>query len=162
MIQNTDYILKTPEGRAMATAKALGVDMSALFGSKKPALAATAAATETVVAGNTTSGEDTEGNPQGENAAQLAADAANDEPDFPDDPPNESQGEETEFERLTATLEEYMTFKEYLDITTKSGTNPYKLAEAELNSKTATEDSRSKMIDRIRNFLIQKKVPGVV
>jgi hypothetical protein len=161
MIQNTDYILKTPEGRAMATAKALGVDMSALFGSKKPDLAAAAAATETVVAGNTTSGEDTEGNPQSENAAQLAADAANDEPDFPDDPPNEGQGEETEFERLTATLEEYMTFKEYLDTTTKSGTNPYKLAQAELDNKNATEDSRRTMITRVRDFLIAKKISGV-
>jgi hypothetical protein len=54
-----------------------------------------------------------------------------------------------------------MAFKEYLDTTTKSGTNPYKMAQDELSSKTATEESRSKMITRIRDFLIAKKVPGV-
>jgi hypothetical protein len=54
-----------------------------------------------------------------------------------------------------------MTFKEYLDANTKSGTNPYKLAQKELDSTAATEDSRRKMITRLRDFLIAKKVPGV-
>jgi len=36
--QDTSYILQTPEGRAMATAQALGFDAAALFGAKKPAL----------------------------------------------------------------------------------------------------------------------------
>ena len=54
-----------------------------------------------------------------------------------------------------------MGFKEYLDVTTKSGTNPYKLAQDELFSTTATEESRMKMITRIKDFLIAKKVPGV-
>jgi hypothetical protein len=163
MIQNTDYILKTPEGRAMATAKALGVDMSALFGSKKPMLAAATTPAETVVAGNTTSGEDTEGNQQGENAARLAAEAAaDDEPDFPEDSEGQPQPqEETEFVRLTVSLEEFMTFREYLDVTTKSGANPYKMAQAELDNKNATADSRRKMIDRLRQFLVAKRVPGV-
>jgi hypothetical protein len=164
MIQNTDYILKTPEGRAMATAKALGVDMSALFGSRKPMLDGAAPA-EAVVVGNTTNWEDTGGDPQTENTTDMAGEtAADDVPDFPDNSQPEGQGrkEETELEHLTVVLEQYMTYKEYLDVTTKSGTNPYKLAEAELNSKTATEDSRRTMIDRIRKFLVSYKVPGVV
>ena len=35
VVQNTDFILKTPEGRAMATAQALGWDEASLFGAKK-------------------------------------------------------------------------------------------------------------------------------
>jgi hypothetical protein len=157
MIQNTDYILKTPEGRAMATAKALGVDVAALFGAKKPALPPDAGSSEE----SYTPAETTA--PENENStANLAAGAAaDDEPDFPEDPEDETRKEETEFDRLTCTLEEYMSFKEYLDVTTKSGTNPYQLAQEELNSKTATEESRTKMINRIRDFLISKHVPGV-
>jgi hypothetical protein len=160
MIQNTEYILKTPEGRAMATAKALGVDVAALFGSRKPAIAGS---TETYVPAETSNPEPAPApEPENENsAAKLAAEAAADEePDFPEDTEGKTQ-QETEFERLTGTLEEYMTFKDYLNVTTKSGTNPYKLAQDELSNTAATEDSRKKMIQRLRDFLIAKKVPGV-
>jgi hypothetical protein len=162
MIQNTDYILKTPEGRAMATAKALGVDVAALFGARKPALAPSTG-TEDITPAETTETKPEGSNGKGNNAANLAAEAAaDDEPDFPTDTESESrQQEETEFDRLTATLDEYMTYEEYLDVTTKSGTNPYKLAQDELASKTATEESRRKMITRIRGYLIAKHVPGV-
>jgi hypothetical protein len=158
IVQNTSYILQTPEGRAMATAQALGVDISALFGGKRlpdPA----AIQTE----GNPPAGEQTpDDTPPENNIADLAAEAAADnDVDFPEDTEGETQQAETEFMRLTGTLEEYMSYKEYLDVTTTSGTNPYKLAQAELNSKTATEESREKMINRIRNFLIGKHVPGV-
>jgi hypothetical protein len=157
IVQNTDYILKTPEGRAMATAKALGVDVSALFGAMKPAIAPSTG-TEDITPAETTEPEPENGN----NAANLAAEAAADnEPDFPEDTEGETRQEETEFDRLTGTLDEYMSFKEYLDVTTKSGTNPYKLAQAEMNSKTATEESRRKMINRVREYLISKRVPGV-
>jgi hypothetical protein len=157
IVQNTDYILKTPEGRAMATAKALGVDVAALFGAKKPALPSAAADTgepytpaETVEPESETS------------AANLAAEAAaDDEPDFPAENEGESQRQETEFERLTGILEEYMSFEEYLDVPTKSGVNPYKLAQTELASKNATEESRTKMINRLRDYLVSRKVPGV-
>jgi hypothetical protein len=157
IVQNTDYILKTPEGRAMATAKALGVDVAALFGVKKPELANSTEA-------EATPAETVEPEPEnGNDAANLAAEAAaDDEPDFPTDTESEPrQQEETEFDRLTGTLEEYMSFKEYLDVTTKSGANPYKLAQDELSSKTATEESRRKMIKRLRDYLVAKKVPGV-
>jgi hypothetical protein len=158
VVQNTDYILKTPEGRAMATAQALGWDAASLFGARKDALPPAAGnieephtPAETAKPGNENS------------AANLAAEAADDdEPDFPTDTEGENpQKEETEFDRLTRTLEEYTTFKEYLDVTTKSGVNPYKLAQDELASKTATEESRLKMIQRIRGYLIAKNVQGV-
>jgi hypothetical protein len=159
IVMNTDYILNTPEGRAMATAKALGVDVPALFGAKRPEIAPSTA-TEGVVPAGTSEPEPGNNN----DAANLAAEAAaddDDEPDFPEDAEGESQEQETELDRLTGTLEEYMTFKEYLDVTTRSGSNPYKLAQDELDSKTATEESRMKMINRLRDFLIAKKVPGV-
>jgi hypothetical protein len=157
IVQNTRFILQTPEGRAMATAQALGVDVAALFGAKKPALPPAAGSSEESYTPTETTA------PENENsAANLAAEAAaDDEPDFPEDPEGETRKEETEFDRLTCTLEEYMSFQEYLDVTTKSGTNPYQLAQAELVSQTATVESRQKMINRIRDYLISKKVPGV-
>jgi hypothetical protein len=163
MIQNTDYILKTPEGRAMATAKALGVDMATLFGSRKPSLTASTGPAETTIPAGTSEPE-RETEPEGGGAADnmSAHTTAADEPDFPTD--NEGQArqeQETEFARLTNVLEEYLTYKDYLNVTTKSGTNPYELAQDELNSTTATEDTRVKMINRIRDFLIAKKVKGV-
>jgi hypothetical protein len=160
VVQNTDYILKTPEGRAMATAQALGWDAAALFGGKKPL----PPAAERIEAPYTPAETVTTAPENGNSTAKLAAEAAaaGNEPDFPTDTEGETQAQqETEFMRLTVALEEYMTYKEYLDVTTKSGANPYKMALAELDSKTATEASRAKMLTRIRNFLIEKNVPGV-
>jgi hypothetical protein len=158
IVQNTQFILQTPEGRAMATAQALGVDVAALFGARKPALPPAAGSSEESYATAETTA------PENENsAANLAAEAAaDDEPDFPEDNEGENPQGETEFDRLTGTLEEYMSFKEHLDVTTKSGANPYELALSELNNMTATEESRTKMIKRVRDFLIAKNVPGVV
>lgn len=136
IIPNTDYILETPEGRIMATAKALDIDISALFGHKKP-----------VPASSTL-----DKIPENNNDTAGLVDKI-----FL----NRHKEEETVFENLTATLEKYMTFKEYLDITTKDGTNPYKLAQLELEDKDATEESRGKMIKRIRDFLVAKNVQGV-
>ena len=154
VVQNTDYILNTKEGRLLATAQALGYDSASLFGAKKTlgeaAVPAAESSSEEYIPENETDG------------ANLAGEAAaEEEPDFPAETGSETRQEETEFDRLTNILEEYMTFKEHLDVTTKSGTNPYKLAQDELASTTATEESRSKMIQRIRDFLIAKKVPGV-
>jgi hypothetical protein len=157
IVQNTSYILQTPEGRAMATAQALGLDVAALFGARKPAIAPSAG-TEDITPAGTPEPEPENGN----DTANLAAEAAADnEPDFPEDTEGETQQEETEFERLTGTLLEYMSFQEYLDVTSKNGLNPYSRAQAELDSKTATVESRQKMINRIRNYLIEKHVPGV-
>jgi hypothetical protein len=138
------------------------VDVAALFGARKPALAPSTG-TEDITPAETTKPEPEGSNGKGNDAANLAAEAAaDDEPDFPPDTEDEPwQQEETEFDRLTGTLEEYMSFKEYLDVTTSNGINPYKLAENELNSKTATEESRRKMVNRLRDYLISKHVKGV-
>ena len=162
MVQNTEYILKTPEGRAMATAKALGVDFTSLFGPNRSSSSSLPPASGTDEEPNTRT-IPVEEEPRDENdTAALAAEAGDDpdfpDPDFPEEPPSEEQ---KEFDDLTKTLEEYMTFKEHLDVQTKSGTNPYALATEELTSNTATIDSRNKMIARVRDFLIKKKVKGV-
>jgi hypothetical protein len=159
IVQNTQFILQTPEGRAMATAQALGIDVAVLFGAKKHALPPDADSSEKTY----TPAETEATEPENENsAANLAAEAAADnDVGFPEDTEGETQPAETEFEHLTRILEEYKSYQEYLDITTPSGTNPYKRLQAELNSTTATEESRAKMIRRIRDFLIEKHVPGV-
>jgi hypothetical protein len=112
IVQNTDYILKTPEGRAMATAKALGVDVASLFGAKKPTIDSSTG-TDDITPAETTKPEPEGSNGKGNDTANLAAEAAaDDEPDFPTDTEGEPQQKpETEFDRLTATLEEYMTYK---------------------------------------------------
>ena len=159
IVQNTEYILKTPEGRAMATAKALDIDMATLFG--KPSLPSAAPVNEPAdpPAGDPETEPEPEGQGQG---ADLAAQAAAEgDVDFPAEEGEVQQEEETEFNKITATLDEYMTFKEHLNIKTASGTNPYELAMQELNSKTATLESRQKMVERIRTFLVKKNVPGV-
>jgi hypothetical protein len=46
-------------------------------------------------------------------------------------------------------------------VTSGNGINPYNRAQEELASQTATVESREKMIKRIRDYLISKKVPGV-
>jgi hypothetical protein len=154
VVQNTEFILKMPEGRAMATAQSLGWDAAPLFGTRKPALPATDVSEEPYTPPTDATERESENNTK-----NIAAEADG-EPDFPMET-DFQQREETEFARLTTVLEEYMTFREFLDVTTQSGANPYKLAEAEVNSKTATEESRRKMIKRLRDFLIAKKVPGV-
>ena len=156
IVQNTEYILKTPEGRAMATAKALGVDIATLFGKSSPALV-----NEPPPAKKTETDDRAEPEPTSNtNTANLAAAAAaDDDVDFPVD---ENETELAEFERLTLVLEQYTTFKEYLNVIVQNGVNPYQLAQKELNNPDATVESRSKMVERIRDYLIKKQVPGVV
>jgi hypothetical protein len=168
-VPNLKEIASTERGRALAECKALGIDPALLlYGERREQKllpAQDASAVPIVSLPPTTSESSTQNKandtPPEHTIANLAAEAAADEPDFPPDSEGEGQQGETEFERLTASLEEFMTFKEYLDVTTGNGVNPYKLAEAELISKTATEDSRMNMIRRIRDFLIAKHVPGV-
>jgi hypothetical protein len=169
-VPNLKEIASTERGRALAECKALGIDPALLlYGERReqrllPAQDASAASIALPPPPTSESSTQNKADdiPPENNAANLAAEAAADgEPDFPEDDEEETPQEETEFDRLTGTLEEYMSFKEYLDITTKSGTNPYELAQAELKSKTATEESRRKMIKRIRDYLIAKNVPGV-
>jgi hypothetical protein len=160
IVQNTDYILKTPEGRAMATAKALGVDVAALFGARKPALAPSDG---DGFAGSIPSDEAPEPeNENGKEVANLAAEAAAaDDPDFPDEPtgPGSPPQEKTEFDRLTDGLREFLEgYKTELDVTTKTGRNPYKLAQEEMSSLAATEETRRAMIERLRSYLKAKGI----
>jgi hypothetical protein len=161
IVPNLQAIASTPQGAILAASKALNLDVSALFGAKKSELiSGLQTPAPQLGSPETLPPEESPGNADS-TAADLAAEAAADnEPDFPEDE-GDTRQEETEFDRLTGTLEEYMSFKEYLDVTTKSGTNPYKLAQDELARKTATEESRSKMINRLRDYLIAKKVPGI-
>jgi hypothetical protein len=157
MIQNTDYILKTKEGRLLATAKALGVDVASLFGARGLALAHDAETPTPVDDAETTFIPRSESN--GSETPPAAGQNADESmPEFPDDEPQD--GEQAEFERLTAVLDQYMTYKEALDVPTSKG-NPYEIARKELDSETATVESRGKMIERVRGFLIARHVRGV-
>jgi hypothetical protein len=155
MIQNTDYILKTPEGRAMATAKALGVDMSALFGGRKLPAPALVQPEENPPADE----QPPDDIPPENGTANLAAEAADSEEiEFPDEPTGPGAGE-TRFQSLTNSLREFLDgYKAELNKMTKNDINPYVLAEKELANPDATEESRDSMIRRLRNYLNAKGI----
>jgi hypothetical protein len=167
IVPNLIQIASTERGRALAECKALGIDPALLLYGARQNQRFLPDYDTTLTLAEDTKTESTAENKSGDTvnttAANLAAKAAADEePDFPTE--NECEGQqkaETEFDRLTATLEEYLTYKEYLDTTTKSGANPYKLGQDELNSEIATEESRRKMIQRLRDYLISRHVQGV-
>jgi hypothetical protein len=163
IVQNTSYILNTPEGRAMATAQALGVDMSTLFGGRK--MLDNASGEPQGKTDNEPPADDPPESPaQGKTAADLVAEAAaTDDPDFPDEPTGPGPGsppqEKTEFDRLTDSLREFLDgYKTELNVTTSSGRNPYKLAQEELSSLIATEETRGAMIRRLRAYLKEKGI----
>lgn len=154
--QNTDYILQTREGRAMASAQALGVDVASLFGGRK------------------ISPEENEIVPSVETEQRTAlppSPAEYEEPVYEDSSAvenAESLAEQdaqpsggNEFETLTMTLEQLTTsYKDILDTTLKTGQNPYRLAMEELdaNNFNASETTRQGMIKRVKDFL---RVKGV-
>ena len=154
IVQNTSYILNTKEGRMMATAQALGVDMSGLFGGRKQL-------TETATAGQQDDdyGEyEEDDDEEGTAAATPAAPSVSKEPDFPDDP-QETEKKESEFDRCTQSLIEWMeAYRDVLDVTAGNGRNPYKMIEAELANSDATVETRGAMIARIRSWLDQKGI----
>ncbi|MHB9294106.1 hypothetical protein Holit_03232 [Hollandina sp. SP2] len=154
VVQNTKYILNTPEGRAMATAQALGVDMSTLFGGRKLPNPVQNQL-ENHDTDKAPTGDPPENKTSADNGEVLAAEAAAvEEPDFPDEPADKS-----EFDDLTDSLQEFVDgYKTELDVTSKSGTNPYKSALRELENKNATEDTRRNMISRLRKYLQAKGI----
>lgn len=162
--QNTDYILQTPEGRAMASAQALGVDVASLFGGKKlpsnenmaqvisgndnaESLPPAAEGTENVVHNDEPIPEyEVHDSVETENIGTIAREAA-------------ESGED--LDSLTLVLEQWAeTYKAVLNVTIKNGINPYKLVQDELdaNNFNASVDSRKSMIKRIKDFLKQKGV----
>jgi len=145
----------------MATAKALDIDMSTLFGTKKPALP-TAAESE---GHYTPPAETPEQEPENNgNTAGLAEQAATEEePEFPvDEIEPHGKDEMSEFDQVSLELEQYLvSYKESLDVETKNKVNPYELGMKELSNANATLESRKKMKDRVRDFLLSKNVKGV-
>lgn len=172
--QNTDYILQTPEGRAMASAQALGVDVAALFGGRAAhaqsladARRVTAEADEAAGPQDAVQEAPALGLPQSDTSASGAEPSA----------PLETQGADAsaladqalgggqdaggEFDSLTSALEQWAEeYKEILNVTQKNGTNPYQAVQAELDAGNfnATVESRKSMIDRVKAFLAARGV----
>lgn len=150
IVQNTEYILETPEGRTMATAKALDMDVSSLLFGKKPDHAQAIAASTDMTASKvepenlrSANEPETETEPSADTAS-LAAQA---------NPTGTKSAEDQEFEELTVSLEALLeSNKAVLDRETRTG-NPYKLAKDELESFAATIESRKAMTGKIESFL---------
>lgn len=160
--QNTDYILQTKEGRAMASAQALGIDVAAIFGNRAQQTEAEGLPAE-IPAGSPASAlpESTESFTDGyEDAVEIPVQEASAVPEAQDAASLAEQaagdGGEDEFVNLTQSLEQWVeTYKDMLNVTLKSGANPYRLAMDELdaNNFNATVASRKEMIRRVRDFL---------
>ena len=154
--QNTDYILQTQEGRAMASAQALGVDVASLFGGRKLPANETAAQ---VISGSDSvaslppASDGTENVPHNDNPEPAISENAN----------LASQAEADEsLDSLSAILEQWIeTYKDALNVTLTSGVNPYRMAMEELdaNNFNASIESRKAMIQRVKDFL---KAKGVI
>lgn len=153
--QNTDYILQTKEGRAMASAQALGVDVASLFGGRRIETEEKPAQIETAPAAAL---------PEAETYEDVSYEGA--EEAF-DSNGTENLAEKTapivteDFDSLTQTLREYCeTYKAKLDGTLKTGINPYQMAMEELdpNNFNASVETRKAMIQRVKDFL---KIRGV-
>jgi len=148
MVQNTEYILKTPEGRSLATAKALGFDISDLFGGRPQIVDA-----ETV---NITPQGET---PPGETPPNTNQAETSDEPEFPDEPTGPGSEKEDERTQKGLLIEQLMiTYKDALDVVSKNGKNPYKMAQEELDNPNATIESRDSMIKRLYDWLHNKGI----
>ena len=156
MVQNTEYILKTPEGRSLATAKALGIDISNFFG--KPRIS-TDAEPINVTPNDIPPSDETL--PADNTAASLAAQATEpDEPEFPDEPTGPGSEQEDLLVQKGLIIEQIMlTHKAALDVVSKNGKNPYKMAQDELANPNATPETRDSMIDRLKAWL---KAKGIV
>jgi hypothetical protein len=150
VVQNTGYILQTPEGRAMATAQALGWDAASLFGAKKPASYPDDGSGDVPP-------EDAVVTPEPPAAVDPPPRQGDTIPDFDAKPAAETA--KAEFDRLTLALREFVEgYEDILNVKTPSGTNPYVLAAAELDDFDATVESRANMIKRLRDYLAAKGV----
>jgi hypothetical protein len=154
VIQNTSYILNTPEGRVMATAQALGADVSSLFG-KKPITEQIA--TEAAQYENLPPDDDGNAPP-----AASTGETSETIPDFDDEPSEkttraavrEETPEQVAFKTATAELLDLIqTHAGKLDVTTPSGKNPFKIAKAELESDSGTIESRKTMTAKMEVYL---------
>jgi len=158
IVQNTSYILNTPEGKMMATAQALGVDMSGLFGGKKMLTGTSGHMEGDQPYGE--EGDDYNGDGDNDTETTVAQAQVSNEPDFPDDPAEAAAAKkESEFDRLTNCLIDWAeAYRDVLDVTAGNGKNPLKMIDAELANNDATEETRGAMIMRIRDWLGKKGV----
>ena len=153
--QNTDYILQTKEGRAMASAQALGVDVASLFGGRRIETEEKPAQIETAPAAALPEAEPYE------DVSYEGADEAFDSNDTENLAEQATQAASEDFDALTQTLREWCnTYKDKLDGTLKTGVNPYNMAMEELdpNNFNASVETRKAMIQRVKDFL---KIRGV-
>jgi hypothetical protein len=166
IVPNLKEIASTERGRALAECKALGIDPALLlYGARKnhgllPAKNANGYSFDQATTEDPQE-SDPSTEPQDTTTSALAAEAAAaDEPDFPDEPTGPgSSPQKTEFDRLTDSLQEFLEgYKTELDVTTKTGRNPYNLAQDELANSAATEDTRRAMIERLRAYLKAKGI----
>ena len=149
VVQNTAQILSTPEGRVMATARALGADVSSLLYGRKSDGSQAIESTQPIQASET------------DEANLKQAEAYSTEPEvsagkittLADQASRAGYSDDHEFEDLTVSLEALIeSNKTLLDRETRTG-NPYKLAKDELDSFTATTESRKSMTAKITKFL---------
>jgi hypothetical protein len=151
VVMNTDYLLKTPEGRMLAAAQATGTQdvIAALYGKQALPDMSREMAPETrdVTEGSGNSGGEQTG-------AGLAGEAAGDGDDWTDLKP---AAEQDTLEALTVKLEEYLNgYREQLDVALegKNGkVNPYELAMREFQDPKATAESRKVMLSRIERLI---------
>jgi len=156
VVQNTDFILKTEEGKKLATAQALGIDISKVFGGGSKMIEAqpqNAEEKEIAQMKNVTP-------PENSDTASLAAEAAeSNEPDFPDEPTGPGSEQEDMLAQKGLHIEQLMnTYKDLLNVVSKNGKNPYNMAQEELANPNATIESRNSMIERLNTWLKAKGV----
>lgn len=160
--QNTDYILQTQEGRVMASAQALGVDVASLFGGRKLPSPESEDAAPAVYAGEPAAVALPESTENYDDIPFEEEDAAFSDGATPGDAETAAPAPSgDEFIALTQTLEQWVeTYKELLNVTLTNGANPYNLVNEELsdNNFNATVESRKAMIQRIKDFLKTRKV----
>jgi hypothetical protein len=146
VVQNTSYILQTPEGRAMATAQAIGFDVSALFGGRK-------------VFPETAQAEPPNSNaaPPDDGPIPAAFPVEPDDtfPDFDDDPAPEAANEAAD--AFKAVSDELLGLvqdnAELLGTASKSGKIPFVSAKTELEDTNGTLESRRAMLKKIQDFI---------
>jgi hypothetical protein len=150
VVQNTDYLLKTPEGRLLAAAQATGTQdvLRDLYG--KQALPGAGGEPEMR---DVTEGDGTAPERTGE---ALAGEAGNGDDDgfggAVDQAPDELQ-------ELTLLLEQYLaTYQDTLNVQAPQGANPFTLVTNELNNPNATIQTRQDMIVRVKKFLSSRGI----
>lgn len=147
IVRNTEAMMKSPEGRALVMAEAIGQNTQNLFGKKPDPSQAIAASTET-----TTAEVDTENL---RDANESETEPATDTASLAEQANPAGAAPEDEFQDLTVQLEALLNnHKDMLNVAIQGGkVNPFTMAKAELDSFEPTLESRKSMLDRTMAFL---------